>query len=177
MYKHTKTLNGKYSAAVNIVEKFDKNQCIAVFTSNTISQTITPRQLTIPIDFKKSILDLLGIENNGVGACTETPTVMTLSNKYTQKLRWIIIEYLNAMEIVCMAYELNIVDREFIESEFKDLVYDIVGVPGSSLKYVLSTFIEYNNIGNGYPYLVRFCENLYNKLYPVVAPCKSKSTL
>ncbi len=73
------------------------------------------------------------------------------------KLRWIIIDYLNSLETVLVAWQLKIVDRDIIEKEFSYLMDD--GSP------TLKSFRDVAGGNKSYPAIYEFENFMQNKKF------------
>lgn len=133
--------------AEKIVEKLDRDQCIALYNY---------RDLTVDENSFRSICQLCSelSDNCQKCQCTGTNNQYHIHNIPETELRGYVTSYLNSLEIVALSWQQGIVDRAMLEQQFSYL-YD-----NTRSKSALETYRSIAGNGNSYPVLNSF----YNKI-------------
>ncbi len=105
-------LKPETNMAVKIVEKFDRQQCVDLFTMS---------EFAVEKNIYKDIRSLLGNGKCKKGKRKDRRGRVKLSKEEVKKLRFLVILYLNMLESILAAWQMSIVDREMIERQFSYL--------------------------------------------------------
>ena len=151
------------STAEKIVERFDKDQCRALYLEKPFKVDYETKQMLC------SICGIVGTEECQL-CKNKTDDQYEVAGKQLLELRWHIISYLNTLETVLVAWQQGTVDREIVEHEFSYLYDDQKGWD------VLSHFRTAAGGNNSYPVISEFCETLKNN-QKAKSQIKTKKTL
>jgi hypothetical protein len=151
MIEWAKSLEKETSFAEKIVKNFSKEQCKSLYNFQDFE--VTGKELC-------EKLCIICPDKDNV-RCLKCKQNLELSNKITIEgyhifiLRWLIIKYLNSLEVIMIAWQQGIVDSDIIEQEFAFLVNDGEGE--------LKNFRQIAGGGASYPIIETFCDKLIEK--------------
>lgn len=159
------TLNVKPEAnsAMKIVERFNKEQCVALQKEEQFSvdcilyseiEAIVPSKMKTDLEEKDLKSRCENCNGDKKAQCVHD---IELTLKQVKKIRYLIISYLNLLESVLVAWQYAIADKEIIEQQFAFLVR-----PKES-KNCLEDFRVACGSENSYPAIETFCRTLEEK--------------
>lgn len=134
-----RNLSQHSTAARKLVDKFSSEQAISLYAQEPFA--VDGRYVPL---LDAALKDRLEIHDSNY----------TLTVEQSSSLRWEIINYLNALEIVLSAWSHNIADREMIEEQFHDLVSPEKDV------YLLKNFRIAAGGSSTYPCIEEFVRHL-----------------
>ncbi len=149
MLSWSASLKRATSTAEKIVERFDKEQCRALYLE---------KPFMVNSEIKQMLCSICGMANtNECSSCQKNSSELyEVSGKQLLELRWHIISYLNTLETVLVAWQQGTVDKKIVEHEFSYLYNDEKGWD------VLSHFRIAAGGDKAYPVISEFCETLKN---------------
>lgn len=159
------TLNIKPEAnsAMKIVERFNKEQCVALHKEETFSvdcilyseiEAIVPSKKKIAPEEKDLKARCEICNGDKKSQCVHD---IELTVKQVKKLRYLIISYLNLLESVLVAWQHGIADKDIIEQQFAFLVKP------KEYKNCLEDFRVACGSEVSYPAIETFCRTLEEK--------------
>jgi hypothetical protein len=153
MIQWSSTIKKETSFAEKIVNKLDETQTRSLYNQEPFK---------VSKDIKEKLCEICPYKNNSYCSekCKDVPIPndgFTVSGLQLSELRWYIVQYLNSLESIMLAWQQNIVDREMIEEEFLYLYDPARG--GNALK----KFREIAGGGNSYPVIGEFYKKLVQK--------------
>lgn len=109
--KYTIHLNKKASLARKLVENFTDAQARSLSNSE-------------PITLDKKYLSFVNgcLTDSPHNAAADNEKELVLKENEVSEIRWLIISYLNLLEVVLIAWHNNIADRQIIEDQFGFLI-------------------------------------------------------
>lgn len=139
--------NHTYNLAITIVEALDENQCKKLNDS-------------IPFEVSGDLVPLVNrmIDAEKLSMCKTNNNSLVVDGDVLFALRSNTIDVLNALENIMIAWQLDIVDKDIIENEFKSFV------DYSSGKMILYNFRNITHDLNSYPAIKSFCQAQLSKV-------------
>lgn len=147
MMSWSASLKRATSTAEKIVERFDKEQCRALYLQKPFKVNCEIKQMLCSICGMAETEECASCKNNAAEH-------YEVSGKQLLELRWHIISYLNTLETVLVAWQQGTVDKKIVEHEFSYLYDDEKGWD------VLSHFRAAAGGDKVYPVISEFCETL-----------------
>lgn len=142
-------INGHVEKIVGIL---DSRQCEALYKRQPFK---------VNQEIKNMLCELCENRNNHECVkCKSNNGEFVVDGLLLTQLRWHIVSYLNAVEVIMVAWQQAVVDKDIIEMEF-DYLYD-----SESGKNLLKNFREVTHAGNAYPLIDEFCNVIKKKKSP-----------
>ena len=152
--------------AVEMVMHYSKNISLEIKFAEKIVKDLSNEECRnlysfIPFSVKENALKMICVicphKNNCNKACETTPGNYEINGEILYSLRMYVINYLNTMESVLLAWYLGIVDEETIEEQFAFLNRQ------SKNDRTLKVFRGFAGSGEAYPAIEAFYQHLDEK--------------
>lgn len=138
------SLNKEFSMAEELVRKLSEEECKDLYNSKPFAL----RQAMV-----KNVCKFCPLSKDECKDCSVNMSEPTLDGKILNELRYNVISYLNMLEIVTLSWNLGIVDRESIETQFRFLITEGKGM-------ALDAF---RRVAGGYPTISSFVDSIKDK--------------
>lgn len=139
----TTQINQKATLARKLIECLDESQVKAIYN-----------QESVKLDKKHLNLVHGCLIENGI---QENEELITLQEKQSSEIRWLVVSYLNSLESVLSAWHYGIADEEIIETEFSYLVSPTKGY------FILEKFRRASGGVDSYPAIQAFVDKISKK--------------